>query len=66
MLTILKTLLSFASGVMDMFRTAQDRKAGSDANELRHRNKQDEIRKDADGVWDGPIRGRLRNNKNKG
>lgn len=37
----------------------QDRQAGRNENELIHRNKQDEVRKNANEVYDGANRGRF-------
>ena len=66
LLNMIKNFFGVLSGYLDWIRTNEDRRAGANEVKVSQNDKRDEIRKDADRIWDGDNRNRLQRTSSKG
>jgi len=65
MLKAIQAFLGLFSGLVNLFNRSKDREAGRNEANLAARVAIDENRKEADKVWSGPSRGRIKRVRDK-
>ena len=66
LLSGIKAFFGALSGFFDWMRTSTDQEAGANKLKGEQNDKRDEVRKDANAVWDEPDANRLQRTKSKG